>query len=66
MFTDEVARQALQDVWPIVAGLAALFVFTAAVFYPLLGDRRPLVRRLGDAWRTGESDAEESRARHDG
>jgi hypothetical protein len=63
MFADEFERQALQEVWLILAALAALFVLTAAIFYPLLGDWRPLARRLGAAWRAGELDAEEKRAR---
>jgi hypothetical protein len=63
MFTDELARQALQEVWPILAALVALFILAATIFYPLLGPRRPLARRVEDAVRPGELDAEEKGGR---
>jgi hypothetical protein len=59
MFEDEFERPALQEVWPILAALAALFILTAAILYPLLGKGLPLARRLAEGWRGGDLKDEE-------
>jgi hypothetical protein len=63
MFADQYSKQAFEE----MLQNGSLVVFTAVgffllvlplVIYFLFGDRRPLVRRLGDQFRQGQLDAE--------